>query len=145
MENATMANVNVKIVSLDLSKYAQLAKEAVEDVSSRAGRSGQFLNWIDFLPNNQLNNLNALYDLAQKAKEGKYTDLAILGIGGSRHTTESMMKLLGMDAHIHFYSSVDPESFKRFINTLDLDKTKFLVVSKSGGYLEKTMAYENAK
>ena len=89
MENATMENVNVKIGSLDLSKYAQLAKEAVEDVSSRAGRSGQFLNWIDFLPNNQLNNLNALYDLAAKAKEGKYTDLAILGIGGSRHTTES--------------------------------------------------------
>ena len=145
MENATMENVNVKIGSLDLSKYAQLAKEAVEDVSSRAGRSGQFLNWIDFLPNNQLNNLNALYDLAAKAKEGKYTDLAILGIGGSRHTTESMMKLLGMDAHIHFYSSVDPESFKRFINTLDLDKTKFLVVSKSGGTLETTTAYESAK
>ena len=145
MENATMENVNVKIGSLDLSKYAQLAKEAVEDVSSRAGRSGQFLNWIDFLPNNQLNNLNALYDLAAKAKEGKYTDLAILGIGGSRHTTESMMKLLGMDDHIHFYSSVDPESFKRFINTLDLDKTKFLVVSKSGGTLETTTAYESAK
>ena len=145
MENATMENVNVKIGSLDLSKYAQFAKEAVEDVSSRAGRSGQFLNWIDFLPNNQLNNLNALYDLAAKAKEGKYTDLAILGIGGSRHTTESMMKLLGMDAHIHFYSSVDPESFKRFINTLDLDKTKFLVVSKSGGTLETTTAYESAK
>ena len=33
MENATMENVNVKIGSLDLSKYAQFAKEAVEDVS----------------------------------------------------------------------------------------------------------------
>ena len=84
-------------------------------------------------------------EMLLKAKEGKYTDLAILGIGGSRHTTESMMKLLGMDAHIHFYSSVDPESFKRFINTLDLDKTKFLVVSKSGGTLETTTAYESAK
>lgn len=55
------------------------------------------------------------------------------------------MKMLGEDAHVHFYSSIDPESFKRFAKTLNVKTTKFLVVSKSGGTLETTVAYESAK
>lgn len=128
-----------------MSNYTENAKNAVKEVSSRAGVSGQFLNWIKVLPETQLANLDNLYSLAEKAQESKYTDLAILGIGGSRHTTEAMMKLLGKDSNIHFYSSVDPESFKRFADSLNLDKTKFLVVSKSGGTIETTVAYESAK
>lgn len=136
---------NVKLNNINFQKYAALAADAVCDIKSRAGKAGQFLNWIDFLPDNQLKNLDNLFDLAQKARSDKYADIAILGIGGSRHTTESLVKMLGIDACAHFYSSVDPESFKRFANTLDLDKTQFLVVSKSGGTLETTVAYESAK
>lgn len=128
-----------------MEKYAELAKNAVEDIRSRAGKAGQFLNWIGVLPKNQLTNLDAIYSLAEEAKKGGFTDLAILGIGGSRHTTEAMMKMLDMDAKVHFYSGIDPESFRRFASRLDLNKTKFLVVSKSGGTLETTVAYESAK
>ena len=128
-----------------MKDYSQQAKIAVEDIKNRAGKAGQFLNWIEVLPKNQLENIDAIYDMAEKAKAGGYTDLAVLGIGGSRHTTEAMMKMLGKDSHVHFYSSIDPESFRRFANSLDLDKTKFLVVSKSGGTLETTIAYESAK
>lgn len=141
-----MGNKDVVVkVKTNVSEYSALAKNAVEDVSSRAGKAGQFLNWINVLPNIQLKNLDAIYELAKQAKEETFTDIAILGIGGSRHTTEAMMKMLGKDANVHFYSSVDPESFKRFAATLNLDKTKFLVVSKSGGTIETTVAYENAK
>lgn len=128
-----------------MQNYAEAGKTAVNDISSRAGQPGQFLNWIGVLPNNQLKNLNAIYAMANEAKKGGYTDLAILGIGGSRHTTEAMMKMLDKDSNVHFYSGIDPESFKRFANSLDLSKTKFLVVSKSGGTLETTVAYESAK
>ncbi len=121
------------------------AVNAVKDISSRAGKSGQFLNWIGVLPENQLKNLDSIYSLAEEAKKGGFTDLAVLGIGGSRHTTEAMMNMLGEDSTVHFYSGIDPESFKRFTKNLDLDKTKFLVVSKSGGTLETTVAYESAK
>ena len=126
-------------------KFVELSQKAVEDIKSRAGKQGQFLNWIEVLPNTQLKNLDNLYDMAQKAKGSKYTDLAILGIGGSRHTTENITKMLGIDEHVHFFSSVVPLSFDRFINRLDLDKTLFLVVSKSGGTLETTVGYEKAK
>lgn len=135
----------VSIPDINLQKYSELAINAVKDVEQRAGKPGQFLNWINVLPQNQINNIDNLYSLAEQAKSGGYTDLAILGIGGSRHTTESMMKLIGKDSNIHFFSSVDPESFRRFANNLDLSKTQFLVVSKSGGTLETTVAYESAK
>jgi len=121
------------------------AVNAVKEISSRAGKSGQFLNWIGVLPENQLKNLDSIYSLAEEAKKGGFTDLAVLGIGGSRHTTEAMMNMLGEDSTVHFYSGIDPESFKRFTKNLDLNKTKFLVVSKSGGTLETTVAYESAK
>lgn len=137
-------NVVIKLQT-DISAYTENAKKAVEDVGSRAGKSGQFLNWIKVLPQIQIDNIDNLYSLAEQAKESKFTELAILGIGGSRHTTESMVKMLGKDQNVHFYSSVDPESFRRFAATLDLNKTKFLVVSKSGGTIETTVAYESAK
>ena len=145
MSETTFKNTTVKLNDAGFSKYSALAADAVCDIKSRAGKKGQFLNWIDFLPNNQLKNIDNLFDLAKKARNEKYTDIAILGIGGSRHTTESLVKMLGIDAHAHFYSSVDPTSFERFSKTLDLDKTQFLVVSKSGGTLETTVAYESAR
>ena len=137
--------VSIKTSDFDLSKYEENASKAAFDITSRIGKNGQFLNWIQKLPNNQLKNLDTIYDMAESAKDGGYTDLAVIGIGGSRHTTEAMVKLLGKDKNVHFYSSVDPESFDRFKDTLDLDKTKFLVVSKSGGTLETTTAYNGFK
>lgn len=135
----------VNIGNVDVSNLKDYAKQAVEEISARAGQKGQFLNWIGVLPENQIATLDNLFDMAAQAKADGATDLAILGIGGSRHTTESMLNLLGLENNVHFYSSVDPISFKKFAKNLNLDKTKFLVVSKSGGTLETTVAYENAK
>ncbi len=145
MTETITSNITLNLDMTDLKKYSQNAQEAVKSIKSRAGKQGQFLNWIKFLPENQIQNIDTLFDMAEKAKDNKYTDLAILGIGGSRHTTESLIRMIGKEANIHFYSSVDSESFRRFINSLDLAKTQFLVVSKSGGTIETTVAYENAK
>lgn len=138
-------DVMVEIGAVNLGEYKQIGADAVSDIASRAGKAGQFLNWIGVLPENQIKTLDAIYALADEAKKGGFEELAILGIGGSRHTTEAMMKMLGEDSKVHFYSGIDPESFKRFSSRLDLNKTKFLVVSKSGGTLETTVAYESAK
>lgn len=132
-------------IPIDLKDYQKMGRVAVNDISERAGKKGQFLNWIEVLPKNQLQNVDKLYGMAEDAKKGGYTDLVVLGIGGSRHTTEAMMNMLGKESKVHFYSGIDPDSFKKFSKNLDLDKTKFLVVSKSGGTLETTIAYQNAK
>lgn len=139
--------VQVKILADFKNNYKSEAQKAVADVKSRAGKSGQFLNWIGFLPKNQIENIDNLYNLAQEAKKDGSNELAILGIGGSRHTTEALMNMIGKEDKVHFYSSVDPISFDKFAKKLEgkEDKVKFLVVSKSGGTLETTVAYQNAK
>lgn len=145
MTETMISDMTLKVDMSNLFKYRNNAETAILDIKSRAGKKGQFLNWIGVLQETQLENIDKLYEMAEKAKANKYTDLAILGIGGSRHTTESLIKMIGKDANIHFYSSVDSESFRRFVSSLDLAKTQFLVVSKSGGTIETTVAYENAK
>ena len=145
MTETMLADITLKVDMSDFARYSKNAEVAVEAISERAGKEGQFLNWIGVLPQNQIDTIDSLYDMAEKAKDNKYTDLAILGIGGSRHTTESLIRMIGKEANVHFYSSVDSESFRRFVNSLDLSKTQFLVVSKSGGTIETTVAYENAK
>lgn len=139
--------VQVKILADLKNDYQSEAQKAVADVKSRAQKPGQFLNWIGFLPKNQIENIDNIYNLAQEAKKDGSNELAILGIGGSRHTTEALMNMIGMEDKVHFYSSVDPISFNKFAKKLEgkEDKVKFLVVSKSGGTLETTVAYQNAK
>lgn len=145
MVNTMMSEIKLTIDITNLEKYKENGIKALNIIKEKAGKTGQFLNWIGILQKNQLENIDNIYDMAQKAKDNKYTDLAILGIGGSRHTTEALLKMIGKDSNIHFYSSVDDESFRRFISSLNLSKTQFLVVSKSGGTMETTVAYENAK
>ncbi len=145
MTETMISDITLKLDKTDFSRYEKNAIIAVNVIKEKAGRKGQFLNWINVLQNSQIKNIDSIYEMAEKAKDNKFTDLAILGIGGSRHTTESLVKMIGKDENVHFYSSVDTESFNRFINKLDLAKTQFLVVSKSGGTIETTVAYENAK
>ncbi|MCD8025335.1 MAG: hypothetical protein LUE64_07355 [Candidatus Gastranaerophilales bacterium] len=145
MMTATEYSLNTQFMAdVDFSKYQNQAFCAIDEIQSRKGKKGQFLNWIGVLQNNQINNIDSIYELYENSKKG-FEDLAVLGIGGSRHTSEAMVKMLNADKNIRFYSSVDPISFERFKNSLNLDKTKFLVVSKSGGTLETTTAYNSAK
>ena len=125
--------------------YKELGEQAVLDVTSRIGKEGQFLNWIDKLPKEQLENIDRIYDLAEQAHEGLKTDIAIIGIGGSRHTTESLVKMFGVDSRAHFYSAIDKDSFNRFKKELPIRNTIFLIVSKSGKTLETTTGYEDAR
>ena len=139
--------VQVKILADLKNNYQSEAKKAIADVKSRVQNPGQFLNWIGFLPKNQIENIDNLYNLAQEAKKDGTKELAILGIGGSRHTTEALINMIGKEDKVHFYSSVDPISFNKFAKKFEgkENEVKFLVVSKSGGTLETTVAYEKAK
>lgn len=140
-------DVSVKLnTPIDLPAYKIMGQNAVNDVNSRAGKCGQVLNWIKTLPEDQLKNLDFIYDLAAKAKDGdNYTDLVVLGMGGSRYSTESLVGMLGVDSKVHFYSGVEEKNLKHLVDNLDLSKTKFLVVSKSGDTLETTTAYNQAR
>lgn len=136
--------VTVKLSpNFNLEPYKQLGANAVNDVASRVGKKGEVLGWVNTLQTDQLKNLDSIYSLADEAKKGDYTNLVVLGMGGSRYPNETLVKLLGKDSKIKYFSAIDQQSFDNFSKDLDLDKTKFLVVSKSGGTLETTTAYQN--
>ena len=141
----TNSKVHVKTSLSDYKNYESYAQEAVRDIASRIGKQGQFLNWINVLIENQIKNLDNIYKMANKARENGDDELAVIGIGGSRHTTEAMVNMLGVEDKVHLYSALDPKSFERFSKKIDVSKTKFLIVSKSGGTMETTKGYEYAK
>lgn len=70
------------------------------------------------------------------------SDLVICGVGGSSLGAQTLAQLagFGVPAHtgarneprFHFFDNLDPLTFANALDSLDLKKTRFLLVSKSG-------------
>ncbi|HEY4255058.1 MAG TPA: glucose-6-phosphate isomerase [Chlamydiales bacterium] len=72
--------------------------------------------------------------------EGRFTDVVQIGIGGSdlgpRALCLALTPFHRPEHRAHFISNVDPDDVNGVLATLDLKKTLFVVVSKSGTTLE---------
>ncbi len=90
--------------------------------------------------------LARLAPLATTARE-RLSDIVVLGTGGSSLGGKTLMALsddqlfgtVGERPHMprmHFVDNVDPHSFEGLLARLDLHRTLFLVISKSGGTAE---------
>lgn len=83
--------------------------------------------------------------MKQVDQEGKFTDMIMIGIGGSN--LGPMACYLGLEhltkkgRRVHFISNVDPDNTAEVIRKVDLEKTLVAVVSKSGTTAE-TLANE---
>lgn len=70
----------------------------------------------------------------------RYTDLVQVGIGGSdlgpRAIYIALKAYQKPDRRIHFISNVDPDDAAAVLEKVELSKTLFVIVSKSGGTLE---------
>lgn len=75
-----------------------------------------------------------------KKWEGKYSDVIVLGIGGSYLGTQAVYNALKpyqkTKTRLHFISNVDPDNMASVIKDVDLKRTLVVVVSKSGSTLE---------
>lgn len=71
--------------------------------------------------------------LAEKINK-RFTDIVLLGTGGSSLGAQVLCKLsrLEDDIRIHFFDNIDPLTFKHFWERGRLETTLFLVISKSG-------------
>jgi glucose-6-phosphate isomerase len=91
---------------------------------------------------------NAIF-LAQKEMEKlksfletipHYTEVVLVGIGGSSLGPEAIYHALEAfgttKRRAHFLSNIDPDNATRILNSIDLSKTAFIIVSKSGTTLE---------
>lgn len=78
--------------------------------------------------------------LVEVDAKGQFTDIVQIGIGGSQLGPEAIY--YGLEAYrkdhrkAHFLSNVDPDDGAKIFREVNLSKTLFIVVSKSGSTLE---------
>ena len=98
-------------------------------------------NWLGWLgiTETQIANADNLRRLAEEVKQEGFTDILLLGMGGSSLCPEVLDKTFGRIAgfpQLHVLDSTDPAQIKAFESQVNLAKTLFVVSSKSGTTLE---------
>ena len=92
-----------------------------------------FLNEVD-------NNIDDIIRLSEKFSK-KFNNFCLLGTGGSSLGAQALIGLIPepRNKNFNFFCDIDPIFFQKSMNSLKLNKTGFIVVSKSGSTPE-TMA-----
>ena len=110
-----------------------------KDATLWTGRDeASWLGWLDVI-DSELRALEPLQDFAQDLRAQKFTDVLLLGMGGSSLGPEVLAKSLGSAPSypaLHVLDSTDPEQVRRFEASVDIARTLFIVASKSGTTLE---------
>jgi len=109
------------------------------DKSLWAGEDeNKWVGWLHVVEK-ELADINRLRDFAVEVKPRGFTDVVLLGMGGSSLGPEVLGKTFGRQAgwpHFHMLDSTDPAQIKTIEEAIDLGKTLFIVSSKSGSTLE---------
>lgn len=94
----------------------------------------KWLGWLDIV-GEELAGLDKYRDLAADVENAGFTDLLLMGMGGSSLCPEVLAMTFGKN-HFHILDSTVPAQVKAVEDKLDLEKTLFIVASKSGSTLE---------
>lgn len=98
----------------------------------------KWLGWLD-ITKAQLAQAAVFSNFAADIRDGGFTDLLLLGMGGSSLCPEVLSVTFGPQSgspRLHVLDSTDPAQIKTFEQKIDLAKTLFIVSSKSGSTLE---------
>jgi transaldolase/glucose-6-phosphate isomerase len=94
------------------------------------------LGWLD-ISEKMLDHVDELEALADEVRAAGYTDAVLLGMGGSSLAPEVFRRSWSEPAmRLHVLDSTHPDQVKATADAIDLDKTLFIVSSKSGGTIE---------
>jgi transaldolase/glucose-6-phosphate isomerase len=109
------------------------------DTSLWAGTDeDKWLGWLNIVEQ-ELTDVDRLIAFAKEVKQRGFTDLVLLGMGGSSLGPEVLGKTFGQQANwprFHMLDSTDPAQIKAIEQAVNLEKTLFIVSSKSGSTLE---------
>jgi len=97
-----------------------------------------WLGWLD-VTDEQLANAPQLKAFADEVKSAGFSDILLLGMGGSSLCPEVLALTFGQTPgfpRLHVLDSTDPAQIRSVEKKLDLAKTLFIVSSKSGSTLE---------
>ena len=135
----------------DLSQLADRLAAAHSAVQASRGDIHKMMAWTE-LPYNQAEVISDIKATAAKVHE-KFDAFVVLGIGGSALGPAMVQQAMGDLRHnelpagrrngprIYIEDNVDPERMVSLLNLLDLDKTCFNVISKSGNTSETMSQY----
>ncbi len=135
----------------DLSQLADRLAAAHSAVQASRGDIHKMMAWTE-LPYNQAEVISDIKATAAKVRE-KFDAFVVLGIGGSALGPAMVQQAMGDLRHnelpagrrngprIYIEDNVDPERMVSLLNLLDLDKTCFNVISKSGNTSETMSQY----
>ncbi len=119
---------NIKKPSTNLVKSCQKAADKL-----RKEIKNKELAAIDVIFNQK--DLKDFENFANKLKNFK--KIVVLGVGGSSLGAKTISAINFQD-RVEFLESIDPATVCNFFNKLDIKKTFFLVISKSGETIETT-------
>src|SRR5262249_17835423 len=109
------------------------------DASAWTGADeASWIGWIGIV-DQQLENLAVLKSLQEEVKKEGFTHLLLLGMGGASLCPEGWRETFGRVAgfpELLVLDSTDPAQVKSFEERINLEKTLFVVSSKSGSTLE---------
>ena len=86
-----------------------------------------------------MRDLEPLREFAVEVKRRAFSDLVLLGMGGSSLGPEVLAETFGQQSgwpRFHMLDSTDPAQIRTIEQAIDLNRTLFIVSSKSGGTLE---------
>jgi transaldolase/glucose-6-phosphate isomerase len=98
----------------------------------------KWLGWLDIV-DDQLANMSLLQAFAAEVKDAGFTQILLLGMGGSSLCPEVLQMTFGHVTGfpaLHVLDSTDPAQVKTFEQKVDIAMTLFIVASKSGSTLE---------
>ena len=110
-----------------------------KDASIWSGANeADWLGWLD-ISERVKENVSALDVFAGKVKEGGFSDVVLLGMGGSSLGADVLAETFGRQTDFpafHILDSTDPDEISALDAAIDVEKTLFIVASKSGSTLE---------
>lgn len=105
------------------------------DASAWTGADeSKWLGWLDIMER-ELGDLQKYRDLKSDIEQAGFTDILLMGMGGSSLCPEVLAITFGVD-NFHILDSTVPAHVKTIEEKLDLAKALFIVASKSGSTLE---------
>lgn len=108
------------------------------------GPEARWLGWLDIIEA-QLKDTAHLHAFAQDVNTTGFSDIVLLGMGGSSLCPDVLAKTFGSRsdrANLRIVDSTVPAQVQRMERSVDLSKTLFIVASKSGSTLEPTVLLE---
>jgi glucose-6-phosphate isomerase len=118
-----------------------------EIFKSKRGVSYGFIN----LPDDSVL-INKIKKFAVSQKKKQWENIVVLGIGGSalggialRDALLGQYHLLDKKPHLFFLDNIDPDPVVQLLNLIKLEKSLFIIISKSGGTVEPMALYNAIK